>query len=197
MHISEGVLSTPILIAGATLSIGGLGLGLRRIKDEDLPKVSILSSTFFVASLIHVPIGPSSAHLVLNGLVGILLGWAAFPSIFVSLILQALIFQFGGLTTIGVNTFTMAMPGVISQYIFSKMISRGGNLSFIGGFMGGIMSVLLSTILVSLALLKTERSFLAVVWTLLLMHLPISAIEGIITGFIVVYLKKVKPEALI
>jgi len=101
------------------------------------------------------------------------------------------------LTTIGVNTFTMAMPGVISQYIFSKMISRGGNLSFIGGFMGGIMSVLLSTILVSLALLKTERSFLAVVWTLLLMHLPISAIEGIITGFIVVYLKKVKPEALI
>jgi cobalt/nickel transport system permease protein len=39
-----------------------------------------------VASLIHVPIGPSNAHLILNGLVGLLLGWGAFPAILVALI---------------------------------------------------------------------------------------------------------------
>jgi len=79
---------------------------------------------FFVASLIHIPIGPSSAHLVLNGLVGVLLGWAAFPSIFVGLVLQALVFQFGGLTTLGVNTFAMAMPGVVVYFAFKNLLRK-------------------------------------------------------------------------
>lgn len=46
---------------------------------ESIPKVGVLSSAFFVATLIHVPVGPSSIHLVLNGLMGVMLGWAAFP----------------------------------------------------------------------------------------------------------------------
>ncbi|MGB9630293.1 MAG: cobalt transporter CbiM, partial [Thermodesulfobacteriota bacterium] len=162
MHISEGVLSQPLLIMGGALSIGGLSIGLRKIKDEELPKVAVVSSSFFVASLIHVPIGPSSAHLVLNGLVGILLGWASFPSIFIALILQALLFQFGGFTTLGVNTFAMATPGVISHYLFRKMIRKGGRSSFIGGFCGGAIGVLLGTIIISLALIETEKSFFSV-----------------------------------
>lgn len=196
MHISEGVLSAPVLLTGAILSSAGLTLGLHEIKNEDIPKVAILSSAFFVTSLIHIPIGPTSAHLVLNGLVGMLLGWSAFPSIFVGLVLQALLFQFGGLTTLGVNTFAMAMPGVLSYYFFRSMLSRGKNLIFLGGFLGGGFSVLLGTIFTSIALIETERSFIGVAGTLIAMHLPIALIEGIITGFVVIYLKKVKSEAL-
>jgi len=195
MHISEGVLSAPVLIAGAVLSSGGLALGLRRIKSEDIPRVAVLSSAFFVASLIHIPIGPSSAHLVLNGLVGILLGWPAFPSIFVGLVLQALLFQFGGLTTLGVNTFAMAMPAVLAHYAFKKMIQRSRTV-FIGGFFGGAFAVIIGTLFVSIALVETEKSFTAVAGTLLAMHIPIALIEGVITGFVVVYLKRVKPEVL-
>ncbi len=196
MHISEGVLSAPVLITGAVLSLGGLTLGLKRIKNEDIPKVAILSSAFFIASLIHVPIGPTSAHLVLNGLLGMLLGWGAFPSIFVALILQGILFQFGGLTTLGVNTISMAMPAVLSYYVFKGFLKGGKNIAFLGGFLGGVFSLLLAALFISLALIETERSFTAVAGTLLVMHIPISIIEGIITGFVVVYLKKVKPEAL-
>lgn len=196
MHISEGVLSAPVLITGSVLSLGGLTLGLKRIKNEDIPKVAILSSAFFIASLIHVPIGPTSAHLVLNGLLGMLLGWGAFPSIFVALILQGILFQFGGLTTLGVNTFSMAMPAVLSYYVFKGFLKGGKNIAFLGGFLGGVFSLLLAALFISLALIETERSFTAVAGTLLVMHIPISIIEGIITGFVVVYLKKVKPEAL-
>jgi cobalt/nickel transport system permease protein len=196
MHISEGVLSAPVLLASAVLSLVGLTLGLKKIKNEDIPKVAVLSSAFFVASLIHIPIGPTSAHLVLNGLVGMLLGWSAFPSIFVALVLQAILFQFGGLTTLGVNTFSMAMPGVLSYYIFRKMIHKGKNAAFIGGFLGGALAILLGTIFISVSLIETEKSFTGVAATLLTMHLPIAFIEGIITGFVVIYLKKVKPEAL-
>jgi len=196
MHISEGVLSAPVLITGAVLSLAGLTLGLRKIKNEDIPKVAVLSSAFFVASLIHIPIGPTSAHLVLNGLVGMLLGWAAFPAIFVGLVLQALLFQFGGLTTLGVNTFSMAMPGVLSYYVFRGMLRKSKNLAFAGGFLGGASALLLAAIFISIALIETEKSFTAVAVTLLTMHLPIALVEGIITGFVVIYLKKVKPEAL-
>lgn len=196
MHISEGVLSAPVLVTGALLSLAGLAIGLSKIKNEDIPKVAVLSSAFFVASLIHVPVGPTSAHLVLNGLIGMLLGWAAFPSIFVGLLLQALVFQFGGLTTLGVNTFSMAMPGVLAYYVFRKLLGKGKNLAFIGGFLGGALSLLLAAVFVSIALVETEKSFITVAGTLLAMHLPIAAIEGIITGFVVIYLKKVKPEAL-
>ena len=51
----------------------------------------------------------SSAHLILNGLLGVVLGWAAFPVIFVALLLQAVLFQFGGFTVLGVNTATMGL----------------------------------------------------------------------------------------
>ncbi len=196
MHISEGVLSAPVLLTGAFLSLVGLAIGLKNMKNEDIPKVAVLSSAFFVASLIHVPIGPTSAHLVLNGLVGMILGLGAFPSIFVALILQALLFQFGGLTTLGVNTFAMAMPAVLCYYLFRGILRRSKNTAFLGGFLGGGLSLLIAAILISIALIETEKSFISIAGTLLAMHLPVAVIEGIITGFVVVYLKKVKPEAL-
>ncbi|HEX67536.1 MAG TPA: cobalt transporter CbiM, partial [bacterium] len=113
MHISEGVLSAPVLSTGAIITAAGTYLGIKNLKEEKIPQAALLSSAFFVASLIHVPVGPSSAHLVLNGLVGILLGWIAFPAILLGLFLQAILFQFGGLTTLGINTVNMALPAVI------------------------------------------------------------------------------------
>lgn len=195
MHISEGVLSPPVLIAGGLLSLGGLFLGLKSIKNEDLPKIAVLSSTFFVASLIHIPIGPTSAHLILNGLIGILLGWATFPAVFLGLILQALIFQFGGFTTLGVNTFAMAFPGVISYYIFF-LFKKYSKLLSLGAFLGGVQGIVLGTILISIALLGTERSFWSIVTALLTVNFPIAIIEGIIATLVISYLKKVKLEVL-
>ena len=69
MHISEGVLGAPVLATGAILSVAGSAIGLKKIDYEKLPQVGVLSSVFFVASLIHVPIGTSAVHLVLNGIV--------------------------------------------------------------------------------------------------------------------------------
>ena len=85
MHISEGVLSAPVLLTGAALTAGGVAVGLKKMDSEKVPLVGVLSSAFFGASLIHVPVGPSAVHLVLNGLLGLLLGWSAFPAILVGL----------------------------------------------------------------------------------------------------------------
>lgn len=198
MHISEGVLSPPVLLTGGILTLAGLFLGLKNLKLEKIPETAVLSSTFFVAALIHVPIGPTSAHLVLNGLVGLLLGWAAFPAIFLGLLLQALIFQFGGFTTLGVNTFAMAFPPVITGYIFRRFIQKDKVfITFTVSFLAGFLSIIFSAILVGIALYFTEKSFIPVILTLTGSHIPIAFIEGFITGFIITYLLKVKPEVML
>ncbi|HEC98272.1 MAG TPA: cobalt transporter CbiM [Nitrospirae bacterium] len=197
MHISEGVLSAPVLVTGALLAAGGVAIGLKKMDYEKIPEVAVLSSAFFVASLIHVPIGPSSVHLVLNGLLGVLLGWMVFPSIVVALTLQAVLFQFGGLTSLGVNTVSMATPGVIAYYIFNLPIRKGNNsVSALAGFAAGVTGVGIGAILVAIALISTGESFLGVAKLILFAHIPVMIIEGIITAFCVTFLKKVKPEVL-
>jgi len=60
MHISEGVLSPGVLVAGAALTVAGTAIGLRKLEIEEIPSMGILSAGFFVASLVHVPAGPAS-----------------------------------------------------------------------------------------------------------------------------------------
>lgn len=195
MHISEGVLSPAVLIGGALLTAGGVAIGLKKMDYSKIPEVAVLSSAFFVASLIHVPIGPVQVHLILNGLVGILLGWMAFPSILVALFLQALLFQFGGLTTLGVNTLIMSAPAVIAYYLFSFLIKKGGHtLTIIAGFLTGALGVSLAGLFMGLSLLGTGEEFINIIKLVIAGHIPVMLVEGVITAFCIVFLKRVKPE---
>ena len=197
LHISEGILTAPVLLSGAALTVAGTAIGLKKIDYDRLPQVAILSSGFFVASLVHVPIGPSSIHLVLNGLIGIFLGWAAFPAILVGLLLQAILFQYGGLTTLGVNTLNMAFPAVVCYMLFGQGIkSHNFIFSTVSSFLCGFVAVLLSSIMVALSLYFTGEQFLAVAKMIVIANLPIMLIEGIVAFFCVRFLKKVKPEIL-
>jgi len=197
MHISEGVLSAPVLVTGAALAAAGISVGLKKMDYEKIPQVAVLSSAFFVASLIHVPVGPASAHLILNGINGLLLGWLCFPSILVALALQAILFQFGGITVLGINTVNMAVPGMICYYLFSRLVNREKRLvSLAGAFACGFLAVFLSGILVAVSLLCTEESFLSVAKLIVVAHLPVMVIEGIITLFCVAFFQRVKPELL-
>lgn len=196
MHISEGVLAAPVLGGGAALAAVGTWLGLRRMDYDRLMTVAILSAAFFVASLIHVPVGVSSAHLILNGLLGAVLGWAAFPAILVGLALQALLFQFGGITVLGVNTFNMAAPAVACALVLRGPLALGGRSRTVAAFACGFLSVGLSAALTALSLALSGEGFLAVAGALFLAHLPIMVAEGIIVAFAVPFLAKVRPEVL-
>jgi cobalt/nickel transport system permease protein len=198
MHISEGVLSTPVLAGGAALTAAGLGVALKKLNNEDIPKVGVLSAGFFVAGLIHVPIGVASVHLVLNGLVGLILGWLSFPAIFVGLLLQSIMFQYGGITALGVNTFNMAVPALVSYFLFARLTTRTSksHVSSVSAFMAGSLAIFLSGILVGISLYLTGEAFLPAAKIVVAGHIPVMLIEGIITAACVTFLKKVKPELL-
>ena len=197
MHISEGVLSAPVLVTGAALTAAGCGIGLKKLDYDRVPKVAILTSAFFVASLIHIPIGPSSIHLVLNGLTGLLLGWPAFPAILIALFLQALLFQFGGITGLGVNTFNMALPAIICFFLFARAVKGTNKMISMGAaFACGFFGILLGSLMVAISLVSTGNPFIGVAKVVLIAHLPVMIIEGLITLFSAGFLRKLKPELL-
>lgn len=197
MHISEGVLSGAVLAAGAGLSLAGVAVGLKKLDYDQLPKVAILAAAFFVASLVSVPIGPAKAHLVLNGLLGLLLGWGAIPALLVALALQAVLFQFGGLTTLGVNTFNMALPAVLCYLLLGELTRNGGSrLPLLAGFLAGFLSVGGSALLVAVTLFTAGQEFLNMARLVVVAHLPVMVLEGIITAATVGFLRRVRPAML-
>lgn len=46
MHLSEGVLHTPILLAGVVLAVVGIAVGLRRLESERLPLTALFAAAF-------------------------------------------------------------------------------------------------------------------------------------------------------
>ncbi len=196
MHISEGVLSGPVIFSGVALAVAGTAIGLKKLDFDRIGQAGLLAAAFFVASLIHVPIGPSNVHLILNGLVGLLLGWSAFPVILVALLLQAILFQYGGITTLGVNTVIMAGPAVVGYYVYVTTIRFKLSLMLPAAFVAGFIAVLLAAGLAALALISANNDFLEIALMLATAHLPIMVIEGIISAFCVGFLAKVLPEVL-
>jgi cobalt/nickel transport system permease protein len=195
MHISEGILSAPVLISGGALTVVGTAIGLKRLDYDRIMGVAILTATFFVASLIHVPLGPGSVHLIFNGLLGMVLGWACFPAILIALLLQAIIFQYGGIVVLGVNTFNMAVPALLCFYLLRPWLKRPKYRSA-AGFIGGFLSVFLTSLLMGLALALSDTGFLTTAKIIVAAHLPVMIIEGFITMFTISFLARVKPEIL-
>ncbi len=195
MHIVDGALSNPVVIGGAIAAAGGVAMGLRSLDLDRIPTAGVLAASFFVASLIHVPIGPSSVHLILNGLAGLLLGWAAFPALFVGLLLQAVFFGFGGLTVLGINTLNIAFPAVLAGLLFRPLISRGSPVhGAIWGGIGGAFAIAATTVMVGVSLALSGDEFLPAAKLVFFAHIPVMVIEAVLTGFAVLLARKVKPE---
>jgi len=190
VHISDGVLAPEVWITGYIITAIILFFTLRKMRADDIPRISIVTSAFFVASLIHVPIGPTSVHLILNGLMGILLGIYSYPAIFIGLLLQALLFQHGGITTLGINTIDMGIPALIAYYLF-----RIRKNPIMAGISCGI-AVFLAVLLTSVVLILSGAEYYEVAILLFTAHIPVALIEAIVSAFVVATLLKVKREVI-
>lgn len=196
MHISEGVLSPAVLGCGIALTAAGTYVGVRKADYSRLTTTAVLSSTFFVASLVHVPLGPGNVHLILNGLMGIFLSWAVFPAFLVSLLLQAVLFRFGGLAVLGVNVFDMAFPALVFYYLFRPLLRKHNKLRTVGAFCCGALSVAGAALCTALALGLSDEGFWTSAKILLAAHIPVMLLEGCLVALIVAFIAKARPELL-
>jgi cobalt/nickel transport system permease protein len=191
VHISEGVLSTPVLAAGWALTAGGLAVGLRKTQVEELPKTALVSGVLFLISLVHVPLGPSSIHLTLLGMAGVLLGWSAVPALFTALLLQGLLLQFGGLLSLGANTAVMGTAALAGYGVFRVFPRR---LYLPAAFAAGFIAVMTGAALVTAALFFSNGDLALTAGLIFAANLPLAAVEGLISIFMVIFLARTLPD---
>lgn len=212
MHIPDGFVPPSISIAGYAISGGFTWYTLKEIKRDrapqaNIPKSALFTAVFFIASLIHIPAPPplTSFHLVLNGMMGTLLGYYAFLAIPIGLFFQAVMFQHGGLSTLGINAVIMGIPAIVAYYIFRWRSRIGKKRQFwtkVLAFISGASAVLLSAILFASIAISTISPELNAATEKTAIYLSLGSyviqalVEGTFTVMIVSFLEKVKPELL-
>src|SRR5262249_25418481 len=85
---------------------------------DEIPRAALFAAVFFVASLIHIRVGPTSVHLLLNGLIGLTLGWWACIVIPAGLVLQAVLLGHGDISTLGVNSCVLLAPALLARGLY-------------------------------------------------------------------------------
>ena len=196
-HIPDGLLSLPVTVAGGVLAAAALAATARRLNEDELPRVAVMAAVFFVASLVSVPMGPTSIHLILSGLMGVIIGWATVPAVFVGLVLQAAAFGFGGFAALGVNTVNIAMPGAVLAALAAPLLRQG--TPFRAGLVAaavGALSVAATGLLVMAALWASDQAYALSARVMLLAYAPLALAEAVLSGVAVAFLARVKPELL-
>lgn len=196
VHLSDGAIAEPWLIAGFAGAAVLMAVALWRIRDEDIPRIGVLSAAFFVGSSIHIKLAvlPTSVHLILNGLVGVVLGRRAPLAVSVGLVLQFLLLHHGGLTTLGLNACIIGLPALAAGGCY-PMLRRLGLPPFWRGVLLGAGAAAAAVMLNFFVLLFGGKDDWATLAKLVLLaHVPVVILEGLMLGVIVRYVDRVKPE---
>ena len=198
VHLSDGAIATPWLVGGFLGAAILLALANWKHTEEWVPRIGVLAAAFFVASSIHIKLAvlPTSVHLILNGLVGVILGRRAPLAITVGLALQYFLLAHGGITTLGLNACIVGIPAVLAGQLF-PLLRRAGVPPFALGCLLGSGAAGLSVMLNFLVLLAGGKDDWEVLARLVLIaHVPVVIVEGLLLGVVVRYVGKVKPEML-
>ena len=197
----DGVLRPTWCVAGFIVAIGLLLIGAYKIRDEEIPWLAVITAAFFVSSSIHVPLPGTSVHLVLNSLVGVILGRRAAVSIVIGLVLQMALLGHGGLTTLGVNTCVLTLPALGAWSVF-RIVRRQSWLirpkwaGLVGLILGGLTVMVTAALNFVVLWLGAVTFFLGPATAAFLSHLAVAAVEALITASTLSFLVKVKPEVL-
>jgi cobalt/nickel transport system permease protein len=190
MHIADGILPATWCAVGHGIALAGIYVTGRKVEPDEVVRMGLLSSAAFVVSLIHFPLGGTSVHLGLFGLIGILLGRRALPVLYATLLFQALAFQHGGLLTLGVNTLNMAAGALLAALIWTIPGLNDSLKAFAAGFVGIMAPALLIAAEFSLAGYGKGIYFIGAV------YLAAAAIEASLTVAVLSLLRRVKPAVL-
>ena len=188
MHIPDNFLSTPVwatLDAIAIPTVAMVSRKAQQVTDTNrLPLLGVMGAFVFAAQMINFPVGiGTSGHLVGGTLLACILGpWAGALVITSILLIQALVFQDGGILALGANVINMGLLGVLAGYLPARLLSRGKWKAH-GLFIGGFCSVMVSGLL---ALTELTLSDVRMPPALLEASLGLFAINAAIEGAITV-----------
>lgn len=210
MHLPDGIVPATVAAGGYATAAALTAYALHAIRRHErdprrhIPRTALFAAVFFVASWVAIPVPPASVHLVLNGLIGVVLGLYAVPALVVGLFFQAVMFGHGGLTTLGLNITIMALPALAAHALFQlhrRVPTVPHAAPVLAGLAGGVGlagAVLLfyGTVLLTLPTTIDAATERAALTALLLAHVPLIVLEGVFTALLVGFLQRTAPALL-
>jgi cobalt/nickel transport system permease protein len=200
MHIPDNFLSTPVWASLDAVAVPAVAVMIRRagreLEDGCVPLMGVMGAFVFAAQMINFPVGiGTSGHLLGGALLACTLGLAPAALVMTTIIvLQALVFQDGGVLALGANVFNMAIVGVLAGYLPWKLWGAGKRRK-VAIFGGAFFSVLCSALLALSELLISGIRMPRTVLVISIGLFTVSAlIEGAITLSVVQALAKLNPR---
>lgn len=206
MHIPDGFLSTPVWTSTWLLSAGGLSYCIKKTKEslkgKMVPLMGVMSAFIFAAQMINFPVaGGTSGHLLGGVLAAVLLGpYAGAVVITCVLVVQSLLFQDGGITTLGANIFNMSLVGTMGgyfvYYLITKIIKKQKGM-ILGAAISAWLSVIFASVACAFELAFSGTVELNVVLPAMAgIHALIGLGEAVITCLVIGFVLKVRPDIL-
>jgi len=199
MHIPDGFLNLPVLISTDIISAGILYPSLKKLNKESdekrIPLMGISAAFVFTAQMLSFPlIGGTSVHISGTVLIAALLG--PLTSIIITtaaILLQSILFQHGGLLTMGANILNIAIIQVIIGYSIFILFKKNPTGFFLGVFFSKITAAAFCAC--ELILSKTIPLKAGLI-AMLSSHAVAGIIEGIILLSVYKIIIKIKPNIL-
>ena len=135
MHIPDGYLSpsTCAVLYGAALPFwyGAFARVKWLLNTRLVPLLAVASAFCFVIMMFNIPLpGGTTGHAVGVGAAAIVLGpWASMLALSIALMIQAVFFGDGGITTLGANCFNMAVAGSLVAFLVYRLIAGRAELT--------------------------------------------------------------------
>ena len=204
MHIPDGLLTTPVWGTLAAASVGATALATRQAKrvldERSIPLMGVMGAFVFAAQMVNFPVpGGTSGHLMGGALLAILLGpWVASLTMVAVVIVQAVLFQDGGLTALGANIFNMALIGPLVGYGvhrgFLGLWSGKGSL-YLSAALAGFCAVLVGAVCAAVQIALSGRApFWTVTGAMAAVHALIGIGEGLITAATIRFVVGIRPD---
>jgi cobalt/nickel transport system permease protein len=199
VHISDGPLEPVALAIG--FIVAGLLLvpAVWRVEDDEIPRIALLTAAFFVSSSIHIRFGPTTVHLILNALVGVVLGRRAPLAIAVGLVLHVVLLGHGGYSTLGVNASVISLPALLARAAFPLLAGRRPSRTramIAAGTIGWATVVLTAALNAAILIFGGIEDWQIVAATMFGAYMVLAVVEGLILGLTAGYLVRVKPDLL-
>lgn len=200
MHIPDGFLTPPVWAALDASAIPAVGYFLRRTQENfeqsRIPLLGVLGAFVFAAQMINFPIwAGTSGHLVGGALLALTLGPSAAVVVMTAiLVVQALVFQDGGLLALGANVVNMAVIGVWAGYLPAKWLGRWAGARRVAAFVGGWMSLMAGALFASAELWVSQVAPAPALFSSMLgIHALTGLAEGAITAASLAAIEKLNP----
>lgn len=205
MHVMEGYLPPAYCIMWGVICIPFLVAGWFSIKKtltghrKSITVLAMAGAFIFVLSSLKIPsVTGSCSHMTGTGLAAILFGASAVSILgIIVLIFQAILLAHGGLTSLGANTFSMAIAGPLVSlgiYKLCKVLKINKHIGiFLAAFLGDLFTYCVTSVQLALAYPSAQGGVAASAIKFLGVfaptQLPLAVIEGILTVVIIMGLE--------